>query len=100
MGSPLGPTLANTFLCHFEKNWFSECAVEILLNVYKRYADDIFVTFNSYSQLLKFVDYMNQQHSNIRFTFEVKKNNNFPFLEVKIGGENNKCTNYVFRKPT
>ena len=37
MGSFLGPTLANAFLCHFEKKWLSEC---------KRYVDDIFVTFN------------------------------------------------------
>ena len=27
MGSPLGPTLANDFLCHFKKKWFSECLV-------------------------------------------------------------------------
>ena len=25
MGSPLGPTLANTFLVHFEKNWLQNC---------------------------------------------------------------------------
>ena len=62
MGSPLGLTLANAFLCHFEKKWLSECPVEFLPNVHKRYADDSFVTFNSYTLLLKFVDYMNQQH--------------------------------------
>ena len=50
--------------------------VEFLPNIYKRYVDDIFVTFNSYSQLLKFVDY---QHFNIKFTFEVGKNKNFSF---------------------
>ena len=27
MGSPLGPTLANAFLCHFEKKWLSESPV-------------------------------------------------------------------------
>ena len=39
MGSPLGPSLANNFLCHFEKKCLSECPVELLLNVYKRYVD-------------------------------------------------------------
>ena len=24
MGSPSGPTLANAFLCHYEKIWFNE----------------------------------------------------------------------------
>ena len=84
MGSLLGPKFANEFLP----------------NVYKRYVDDIFVTFNSYSQLLKFVDFMNYQHPNIKFTFEVEKNNNFSFLDAKICRENNKFTTSVFRKPT
>ena len=100
MGSSLGPTLANAFLCHFEKKWLSECPVEYLPSVYKRYVDDIFVTFNSYSQLLKFVDYMNHQHPNIKFTFEVEKSNNFCFLDVTICRGNNKFTTSVFRKPT
>ena len=98
MGSPLGPTLA--FLCHFGKKWLSECSAEFLPSVYKRSVDDIFVTFNSYSQLLKFVDYMNHQHPNIKFVFEVEKNNNFSFLDVKICRENNKFTTSMFRKPT
>ena len=25
MGSPLGPTLANTFLCHYKKEWLDNC---------------------------------------------------------------------------
>ena len=29
MRSPLGPTLANAFLCHFEKTWLSECPAEL-----------------------------------------------------------------------
>ena len=98
MGSPLGPALANAFLCHFEKKWLSECPVEFLPSVYKRYVDGIFVTFNSYSRLLKFVDYMNQPTSNS--LLKLKKSNNVSFLDVKICRENNKFTTSVFRKPT
>ena len=43
---------------------------------------------------------MNHQHPNIKFTFEVEKNNNFSFLDIKICRENNKFTTSVFRKPT
>ena len=71
----------------------------IFTKCYKRSVDDIFQTFNSYSHLLKFVDYMNDQHSNMKFTFEVEKNN-LSFLDVKICRENNKFTTFVFRKPT
>ena len=98
MGSPLGPALANAFSCHFEKKWLSECPVEFLPSVYKRYVDGIFVTFNSYSRLLKFVDYMNQPTSNS--LLKLKKSNNFSFLDVKICRENNRFTTSVFRKPT
>ena len=84
MGSLLGPPLAYAFLCHFEKKGLSECPVEFLLEVYKRYVDDIFVTFDSYAELLKFVDYMNHQHPTIKIAFEVQKKKNFSFLKVKF----------------
>ena len=100
MGSPLGPTLANAFLCYYEKKWLKECPENFLPNVYKRYVDYIFVTFDSYSQLLKLVDYMNHQHSNLKFTFEVEQNNSFSFLDVKICRENDRFTTSIYRKPT
>ena len=59
--------------CVILKKWLSECSVEFLPNIYKRYVDDIFATFESNWQLLKFVDYMHDQHPSIKFTFEVKK---------------------------
>ena len=42
---------------------------------------------------------MNHQHPNIKFAFEVEKNDNFSFLDVKICRENNKFITSVFRKP-
>ena len=100
MGSPLGPALANAFLCHFEKQWLSDCPQDFCPNIYRRYVDDIFVTFNSYEQLKKFVEYMNTKHPNIKFTFEHQHNNYFSFLDVKICQENNKLITFVYRKPT
>ena len=43
---------------------------------------------------------MNYQHPNIKFTFEVEKNNNFSILDVKVCRENNKFATPVFKKPT
>ena len=71
MGSPLGLTLINAFLCHFEKQWRSDFPQDFCGNTFRKYVDDIFVTFNSHEQLKKFVDYMNTKHSNIKFTFEL-----------------------------
>ena len=89
-----------SFLCHFEKQWLSDCPQYFCPNIYRRYVDDIFVTFNSHEQLKKFVEYMNTKHPNIKFTFEHELNNTFSFLDVKISRENNKLTTSVYRKPT
>ena len=55
MGSPLDPILANAFLCHFEQ-WLSECPPDILLKVFKRYVDDIFLMFLCQSHLSDFLN--------------------------------------------
>ena len=47
MGSPLCPTLANTFLLHYGKFWLQRCPQEIKPLFYTRYVDDIFVLFES-----------------------------------------------------
>ena len=43
MGSPLGPTLANVFLCHFEEQWMSDCPNDSKPILYRRYVDDAFL---------------------------------------------------------
>ena len=40
MGSPLGPSLANTFLTHYEQIWLNDCPDEFKPVYYKRYVDD------------------------------------------------------------
>ena len=45
LGSPLGPTLANSFLAHFEKNWLQNCPCDFKSRGYWRYADDIYFCF-------------------------------------------------------
>ena len=37
MDSPCCPTLANIFLCHYEKIWLEECPAEFRPIIYKRY---------------------------------------------------------------
>ena len=47
MGSPLGPTLANIFLCHWEEIWLEKCPLKFKPLYYKRYMDDTFLLFSS-----------------------------------------------------
>ena len=100
MGSPLGPTLANAFLCHYEKEWLENCPSFFKPVVYKRYVDDIFVLFTSKDHLQLFLDYMNKQHKCIRFTSEAESNNTFSFLDINITRENKQFKTSIYRKPT
>ena len=100
MGSPLGPTLANIFLCYHETTWLKNCPKSFKPVYYKRYVDDIFVLFEKPEQVSRFVKYMNKRHKNIKFSFETEKDNFFSFLDVKICKEKDTFTTSVFRKDT
>ena len=39
MGSPLGPTLANIFLCFHEQIWLVNCPAKFKPVIYRRFAD-------------------------------------------------------------
>ena len=47
MGSPLGPVLANIFMCHLEEALFSQCSPAFRPVYYKRYVDDTFILFQT-----------------------------------------------------
>ena len=61
MGSTLGPSLANAFLTHHEKNWLDRCPLDCRPLYYRGYVDDTFVLFKSsdhfpaISKLFKFL---------------------------------------------
>ena len=99
MGSPLGPTLANVFLCHWEEIWLKKCPVQFQPKYYNRFMDDTFLLFSSRDHVLKFHKYINSRHKNMRFTYETEKNNSLAFLDVLVTRENTFCTS-LYRKPT
>ena len=53
MGSPLGPSLANVFLYHFEEQWMSDCPIDYKPISYRRYVDDTFLLFSSELHVIK-----------------------------------------------
>ena len=100
MGTPLGPTFANIFLCHHESNWLNNCPQEFKPKLYKRYVDDIFVLFSDASHVTPFLNYLNLQHDRIKFTSEIEKDNKLHFLDTTITRTNNVFQSSVFRKLT
>ena len=65
MGSPLGPTFTNAFLCHYEKLWVDNCPPDSKTVVYRRYIDNIFLLFKSKDHFLSFDRYMNTIQKNL-----------------------------------
>lgn len=98
MGNPLGPTLANIFLCYYEKLWLQNCPQDFSPVLYKRYIDDTFVLFNNSNDAGLFLNYLNSQHQNIKFTSELETNSSINFLDIKISKENNKFNTSIYRK--
>ena len=100
MGSCLGPTLANFFL---------GCLQEKLLastnnpspNLYLLYIDDIYAVFDSDSACTQFLDILNSQHQDIKFTLEKNTNcEHLLFLDVHIKLNDSGYDTCVWRKPT
>ena len=100
MGGPLSPTLANLFLCYYEQLWLNSCPEEFQPIFYRRFVDDCFVAFKDLSHVELFAEYLNSQHSNIKFTYEIEKDNKLPFLDMIITKEDSGISSSVYRKPT
>ena len=101
MGSPLGPTLANALLVHFEKNWLQNCPSHFKFHYCQWYVSDIFVLFTSPKHLETFRNFLSGQHdANMSFTTEHERQNRMSFLDIAIICEDKTFTTCVYRKPT
>src|ERR1044072_3138865 len=80
MGSPLSAILANSYLKHYESIWLSQAPANIKPAHYKRYLDDTFLLFSHKHQVLPFLNFLNQQLPNIKFTKEEESENSLLFL--------------------
>ena len=88
MGSPLGPKLANVFMCYFENIWLVNCPAHFKPLVYRRFVDDTFLFFRTKDHVEKFQNYLNKQHKNIKFTSEIEANGSLSFVDINIIREN------------
>ena len=79
----MGPVLANLFMGHFEGKWIEGYQLS-KPSFYKRFMDDIFCLFENEKQAKDFLDYLNLQHPNIKFTDEKEKHGKLAFLDVQI----------------
>ena len=98
MGSPLGPTIANFFLANMENKILQNNA-DFHPKLYLRYVDDIFCIFNNETSSDRFLDLLNKQHKNIKFTAE-HGSETLPFLDVEVTITESGIETKIYRKQT
>lgn len=93
MGSPLGPLLANVFMCHLEERLSDK---DLMPPFYRRYVDDTLVIIPGPNAAESFLDVLNGLHPSIHFTMELSNNDSVPLI-TKNG---NKLETKLYLKPT
>ena len=97
MGSPLGPLMANTFMCSIE----DQLDIRGLIpHFYRRYVDDTLMIMPDQSAAETFLGTLNDIHPQLEFTMELNINNKIPFLGMNISKVNNMLETSLYRKPT
>ena len=100
MGSPLRPTLANVFMCHFGNIWVENYNAHFKPIVYSLFVDDTFLIFLTKDHVEKFKNYHTKQHKNLKFMSEIEENDSLSFLDITITRENNNFVTTVYCKST
>ena len=100
MGSPLGPTFANIFMCNLEESFLEQCPNTFKPMFYKRYVDDTFVLFKDRSHAKSFLSFINSLHPNIEFSMDIENNSQLSFLDVLVSKIDGEFVTGVFRKNT
>ena len=83
MGSPLGPLMANLFMCHIKDKLALDGLVPSLL--YKRYVDDTLARMpNTDAAAADFLATLNGLHPSLKFTMELPADNTIPSTGIQI----------------
>jgi len=94
MGSPLGPLLANTFMCSIEDKLEQENKIP---SFYKRYVDDTLVIMSNAEMAHHFLTTLNCCHENLKFTMELAVENKITFLGMLIEKTGNQLETSVYQ---
>ena len=103
MGSALGPTFANFYMCELENKIFDaypNSTVSLCSILYVRYADDICLIVDKLFHCLKQLSELFERHSVLKFTHEIEINKKTAFLNVLIDRNDSNYNTSVFVKPT
>lgn len=80
--SPLGPTLGNVFIFHFENIWLEDFPPYFKPVTYRKFWDDRFLLFWSKYHVEKFKNHLNKRHENIKLALKIERNGLLSFLHI------------------
>lgn len=97
MGGPLSPIVADIVMEDLLKT-----SVNKLIKppkILTKYVDDIFTVMDK-NQVFPFLNILNSYHNNIRFTFELEKQDCLPYLDLMLLIKDGRIVTNWYRKPT
>ena len=97
MGSPLGPLMANTFMCSIQDRLQDQGK---LPEFYKRYVDDTLSIIPNVETAESFLSVLNEIHPSVSFTMELGEHGKLPFLITEIRKCIARLETRVYRKST
>ena len=97
MGSPLGPLMANVFMCHLEEKLTRD---GLMPHLYRRYVDDTLARMPNTDAATMFLTTLNGLHPSLSFTTELPVDDRIPFIGIDIIKNGTKLETRVYRKPT
>jgi len=98
MGSALGPTFAEYYMCELENKVFADYP-ELKPLIYTRYVDDCFVLVRDVQSLLDVKSKFEEQ-SVLSFTYETESSSKLAFLDILINRRQDNFETTVYVKST
>ena len=97
MGSPLGPLMANTFMCSLEEKLVERNQMPSL---YHRFVDDSITSQRNNASAEAFLSTLNSLHPSLQFTMELETSGAILFLGATLINKNGRLETKVYIKPT
>ena len=97
LGSPLGPLMANVFMCHLEEKLTRD---GLMPHLCRRYVDDTLARMPNTDAATLFLTTLNGLHPSLPFTMELPVDDRIPFIGIDIIKNGTKLETQVYRKLT
>ncbi|KAL8598101.1 hypothetical protein ACOMHN_030387 [Nucella lapillus] len=100
MGTPMAPAIANLYMGWVEKRLLSKTPWLVDPESWRRFIDDIIMLWtHGEKKLLEFLNWLNEQHQQIKFTWNYGQKQ-IPFLDVSISLVEGRLETDLHVKPT